>query len=65
MVKYCENKSLMFHYSLLSPCIVMCETHLAQCIVSLFIFIVSIIDNEQNVTSITISINILLFLDVY
>jgi hypothetical protein len=30
MVKYCVNKGLLFHYSLLSPCIVMCKTYLVQ-----------------------------------
>ncbi len=39
----------MFHYCLLSPCIVMCEIYLVSSIAILFVVIISNIDNEQNV----------------
>ncbi len=58
-------KDLLFHYYLLSPLIVMCETYLAQCLAILFVFIVSNIGNKQNVILIIVTRNILVFLDVY
>jgi hypothetical protein len=65
MLKYCVNKNLLFHYYLHSPCIVMCETYLVQCIDSLFVFIVSNIGKKRNNVLIIVTINILMFLDVY
>jgi hypothetical protein len=65
MGKYCINKNLLSHCYLLSPSIVMCETYLVQCIASLFVFIASNIGNKWNVILIIVTINILLFLDVY
>ena len=47
MVKSCVHKNLLFHYYLLSLCIVMCETYLVQCIGILFVFIVSNIGNMK------------------
>ncbi len=64
MVKCCVYKNLLFHYYLLSPCIVICETYLVQCIAYLFIFIVSNIGNKWNVILIIVTINILVVLDV-
>jgi hypothetical protein len=65
MVNLCVHKNLLFHYCLLSPCIVMCKIYLVSSIAILLIFIVSNIGNEQNNILINITINILLFLDVY
>jgi hypothetical protein len=65
MVNFCVHKKLLFHYYLLSPCIIICEAYLVQCISILFVFIVSNIGNEQNVILIIVRINILVFLDVY
>jgi hypothetical protein len=65
MVKFCVHKKLLFHYYLLSPCIVMCKTYLVQCIASLFVFIVCNIGNERNVILVIVTVNILEFLDVY
>jgi hypothetical protein len=65
MVNFCVHKNLLFHYYLLSVCIVMCETYLVPCIAILFVFIVSNIGNERNVILINVMINILVFLDVY
>jgi hypothetical protein len=65
MENFCVHKILLFHYYLLSPCIVMCETYLVQCIAILFVFIVSNIGNKWNVFLIIVTINILVFLDVY
>ena len=65
MVKICVNKILLFHYYLLSPCIVMCENYLVSSIAILFVFIVSNIGNEWNVILINVTIDILFFLDVY
>jgi hypothetical protein len=64
MVNFCIHKNLLFCYYLLSPCIVMCETYLMQCIAILFVFIVSNSGNERNVILIIITIHILVFLDV-
>jgi hypothetical protein len=65
MVNFCVHKNLLFHYCSLSLCIVMCKIYMVSFIVLLFVFIVSNIDNEQNVVLINVTINILLFLDVY
>ncbi len=65
MVNFCVNKNLLFHYYLLSACIVMCKIYLVSLMAILFIFIVSNIGNERNVILINVTINILLFLDVY
>jgi hypothetical protein len=65
MVNFCVHKNLLFHYYVLSPFIVMCETYLVPCIAILFVFIVSHIGNDWNVILINVTINILLFLDVY
>jgi hypothetical protein len=65
MVNFCVHKNLLFHNYLLSPCIVMCENFLLSSIAILFVFIVSNIGNEHNVILINVTINILLFLDVY
>jgi hypothetical protein len=55
----------LFHYYLLSPCIVMCEIYLVLCVAIIFVFIVSNIGNEQNVILINVMINILMYLDLY
>jgi hypothetical protein len=65
MVNFCVHNNLLFHYYLLSPCIVMCKIYLVSSIAFLFVFIVSNIGNERNVILINVRINILLFLDVY
>jgi hypothetical protein len=65
MVIFCVHENLLCHYYLLSPCIVMCDTYLVQCIAFSFIFIVSNIGNERNVILIIATTNILVFLDVY
>jgi hypothetical protein len=65
MVNFCVHKNLLFHYFLLSPCIVEYEIYLVPCIAILFVFIVSNIGNEQNVILINVRINILVFLGVY
>jgi hypothetical protein len=65
MVNFCVHKNLLFHCHLLSPCNVMCEIYLVSSMAILFVFIVSNIDNEPNVIVTTVTINILLFLDVY
>ncbi len=65
MVNFFVHENLLFYYYLLSPCIVMCETYLLQYIASLFVFIVSNISNKQNVILIIVTINIVVFLDVY
>jgi hypothetical protein len=65
MVKICVHKNLLFHYHLLSPCIVMCEIYLMSSLAILFVLIISNIGNEWNVISTTVMINIFLFLDVY
>ena len=65
MVNFYVHKNLLFHYCLLSPCIVMCKIYLVSFIAILFVFIVSNIGNEQNIILIYDTINILLFLDVY
>jgi hypothetical protein len=64
MVNFYVHKNLLFHYYLLSQCIVMCEIYLVQCIAILFVVIVSNIGNEQNIILIIVTINILVFLDV-
>ncbi len=64
--KFFVHKNLLFHHYLLIPCIVMCEIYLISSMAIFFIFIVSNnIGNEQNVVLINVTINILLFLDVY
>jgi hypothetical protein len=65
MVNVCVRKILLFHYCLLSPCIVTCKIYLLSSICILCIIIVSKICNEQNSTIVNVRINILLFLDVY
>jgi hypothetical protein len=65
MVNVCVRKNLLFHYCLLSLCIVTCNMYLVLSIVILCIVIVSYICNEQNSTIVNATINILLFLDVY
>jgi hypothetical protein len=65
MVNCCVHKNLLFHYCLLSPCIVMCKIYLVSSIAILLVVIVSNIGNEQNIIFIYVMINILLFLDVY
>jgi hypothetical protein len=65
MVNVCVRKNLLFYYCLLSPCIVTCKFYLVLSIVILCIVIVSNICNEQNITAVNVTINILLFLDVY
>jgi hypothetical protein len=65
MVNFCVHKNLLFHYRLLSPCIVMCKFYLVSSIAILLVVIVSNIGNEQNIILINVTINILLFLDVY
>ncbi len=65
MVNVCVCKNLLFHYCLLSPCIVTCKIYLILSIAILCIVIVSNICNEQNSTIVNVMIIILLFLDVY
>ncbi len=65
MVNFSVHKNLLFHYCLLSPCIVMCKIYLVSSIDILLVVIVSNIGNEQNIIIINVTINILLFLDVY
>ena len=65
MVNFCAYKNLLFHSYLLSPCIVMCKIYLVSSIAMLFVFIISNIGNNQNVTPLNVMINILLFLDLY
>jgi hypothetical protein len=62
---FCVHKNLLFHYCLLSPCIVMCKIYLVSSIAILLVVIVSNIGNEQNIILINVTITILLFLDVY
>ncbi len=65
MVNFCVHKNLLIHYCLLSPCIVMCKIYCISSIAILLVFIVSNIGHEQNIILINVTINILLFLDVY
>jgi hypothetical protein len=65
MVNFCVRKTLLFHYCLLSPCLVMCKTYPVLSIVILCIVIVLNICNKHNSTIINVTINILLILDVY
>ncbi len=65
MVMFYVHKKLLFHYYLLSQCIVMCKIYLVSSIAILFFFIVSNFGNKQNVILVNVTINILLFLDVY
>ena len=65
MVNFCVHENLLFHYCLLSLCIVMCKIYPISSIAILLVFIVSNIGNEQNIIFINVTINILLFLDVY
>ncbi len=65
MVNVCVRKDLLFYYCVLSPCIVTCKIYLVLYIIILCIVIVSTICNEQNSTIVNVTINILLFLDVY
>jgi hypothetical protein len=65
MVNVCVHKILLFYYCLLSPCLVTCKTYPILSIVILHIVIVSNIGNKQNCTIIDVTINILLFLDIY
>jgi hypothetical protein len=67
MVHFCVHKNLLFHYHLLSQCIVMCEIYLVSyiAIAISFVLIVSNIGNERNVIVTTVTINILLIQDVY
>jgi hypothetical protein len=65
MVNFCVRKTLLFHYCLLSPCLVTCKTYPVSSIVILCIVVVSNICNKQNSTVINVTINILLFLDMY
>jgi hypothetical protein len=65
MVTFCVHENLLFHYYLLSLCIVMCKIYLVSSIAILFVFIVSNIGNKQNVILIIVRMNIFLFLDVY
>ncbi len=65
MVNFCVHKFLLFHYCSLSPCIVMCKIYLVSSIAILFVFIVSKIGSKQNVILLNVTINILLFLNVY
>jgi hypothetical protein len=55
------NIYLLFHYCLLSPCIVTCKIYLVSSIVILFIVIVSNICNEQNITILVMHICAYLF----
>jgi hypothetical protein len=65
MVNFCVHKNLLFYYCSLSPCIVTCKIYLVSSIVILFIVIVSNICNEKNIILVNVTINILLFLNVY
>ncbi len=65
MIKFCVHKKFLFHYYLLSPCIVMCEIYLVSSIAILFVFIVSNIGNEWNAILLNVTNFFLLFLDVY
>ena len=65
MVNFCVHKNLLFHYCLLSPCIVMCKIYLVSSIAILLVVIVSNIGNEQSIILINVTTNILFFLDVY
>jgi hypothetical protein len=65
MVNVCVHKDLLFYYCVLSPCIVTHKIYLVSYIIILCIVIVSNICNEQNSTIVNVTINILLFLDVY
>jgi hypothetical protein len=65
MVNVCVHKDLLFYSCVLSPCIVTCKIYLILYIIILCIVIVSNICNEQNSTVVNVTINILLFLDVY
>ncbi len=65
MVNFSVHKKILFYYHLLSPCIVMCKIYLLSSIATLLVVIVSNIGNEQNIIFINVTINILLFLDVY
>jgi hypothetical protein len=65
MVNFCLNKNLLFHYCLISPCIVMCKIYLISSLAISLVFIVSNIGNEQNIILINVTINILSFLDAY
>jgi hypothetical protein len=58
MVNFCVHKNLLFHYGLLSLCIVMCKIYLVS-IAILLVVIVSNIGNEQNIIFINVTINIL------
>ncbi len=65
MVNFCAHNNLLFHYRLLSPCIVMCKIYLVSSLAILWVVIVSNIGNEQNIILINVMINISLFLDLY
>jgi hypothetical protein len=65
MVIFCVHENLLFYYHLLSPCIVMHKIYLISSIAILFVFIVSNIGNEWNGIITTVTINVLLFLNVY
>jgi hypothetical protein len=65
MVNFCERKTLLFHYCLLSLCLVTCKTDPVLSIVILCIIIVSNICNKLNSTVTNVTSNILLFLDMY
>jgi hypothetical protein len=47
-MNFCVHENLLFHYRLLSPCIVMCKIYLVSSIAILLVVIVSNIGNEQN-----------------
>jgi hypothetical protein len=59
MVNFCVHKNLLFYFYLLSLCIEICKIYLVTSIAILFVFIVSNIGNEQNVTPLNVMINIL------
>jgi hypothetical protein len=65
MVNFCVPKTLLFHYCLLSLCLVTYKTYPVSSIVILCTVIVSNICNKQNSIIINVTIKILLFLDVY
>jgi hypothetical protein len=65
MVIFYVHTKILFHYRLLSPCIVKCKFYLVSSIAIILVVIVSNIGNEQNIILINVTINILLFLDVY
>ena len=65
MVNFCVHKKLLFYYCLFSPCIVTCKVYLVSSIGILFYVILSNICNEQNRTVVNVTINILLFLNMY